>query len=83
MMATITEISILRRMEQYILIPMFMRIVYIGQVLKCAVRAEPRGVRRARAVEHQVRVRGQRVHVPHPQPPLRRAGGEAVGNEAE
>ena len=33
--------------------------------------------------EHQVRVRGQRVHVPHPQPPLRRAGGEAVGNEAE
>ena len=35
------------------------------------------------AVEHQVRVRGQRVHVPHPQPPLRRAGGEAVGNEAE
>lgn len=35
MMATITEISILRRMEQYILIPMFMRIVYIGQVLKC------------------------------------------------
>ena len=35
------------------------------------------------AVEHQVRVRGRRVHVPHPQPPLRRAGGEAVGNEAE
>ena len=33
MMATITEISILRRMEQYILIPI--RIVYIGQVLKC------------------------------------------------
>ena len=32
-MATITEISILRRMEQYILIPI--RIVYIGQVLKC------------------------------------------------
>ena len=29
------EISILRGMEQYILIPMFMRIVYIGQVLKC------------------------------------------------